>query len=286
MEIRRPALPPMSSYYPLYAGCQYNPLDDNYSLYFHAQPPAHQLGPTPGQGRFRAKPPKQMFLNPGNAPGSAVWHGPPPMPMPLPSGPAQVSNSSPGLDGSSPQPGRAWIVWRLKDYSSNPCPMDGSTAPDVHPASAPRESSEVSGSGSESLPMFRSGTWPHLMDPQDLNQPQSLSPYVHSEIPTGAKENDCESTSRSASFGLSRSLPPPPEDPALISFNSSAHIPISTGEPFLRHPRPQLPILPPLPPPPDPNIDPRFSMAPPPVGPIPPDAPTGADLDSPECRCV
>ncbi|KAF8585474.1 hypothetical protein K439DRAFT_1660249 [Ramaria rubella] len=325
-----PTLPPMSSYYPLYAGSQYNENDDSYSLYFHAQPPAHQVGPTPGQGRFRAKPPKQMFLNPGNTPNPTVWQSP--SPMPLPTGSATVTTStSPGPDGTSPQPGRAWIVWRLKNYSTNSCPMDPAPPMDTHSSSTQRAGSEVSGSGSEALPMFRSGTWPHLLDPQEPTHTQNLSPYVHPATPggsnNGTKDIPSAPGTRSAHFGLSSALtpaPPPPEDPGLISFNSSAHIPIRTSESFHphSHSHPHLHSHPPhqamshqspihhspshqasphqvllhhaqphhaSPPlshtaPPDPNIDPRFAGGARPLGPAVPNPPQGADLDSPEYR--
>lgn len=164
--------------------------------------------------------------------------------------------------------------------------MDPPPASDTR-FSVPRAGSEVSGSGSEPLPMYRSGTWPHLLDPEDPSRTQNLSPYVHPE--TASKDTPPAPGTHSAHFGRP-SKQPPSEDPGLISFNSSAHIPIRASETF-RPPLP-LPLSPHSPHPPrtqmsapDPNIDPSFSADPRPVHtPKAPEPPKGIDLDSKERR--
>ena len=305
------ALPPISSYYSLYAGSQYNESDDSYSLYFHSKPPAQQGGSTGGHSRSRVKLPKSR--NPTKSLGSGgAWQGPPL--KSLPSSSVHDSGTSPGPDGASSQSGRGWIVWRLKNYSSNTCPMDRSPVPDAHTTTAQRAGSEASGSSSDPLPLYRSGTWPHLMDPQIPNHAQNLSPYIHSETAAmSTRDAPNAPGTHSAHFGRSSTAASvtaagPSEDPGAVSFNSSAHIPIRPNETY-RSPRSlqQLPPSPPSPPPPPPpprhpasplqprppgtgpdgNVGPRYSADPHATrGHMAPEPPKGIDLDSPECRYV
>lgn len=276
----------MSTYYPLYTGSQYNESDDSYSLYFHAQPPVHQSGPPPiAPGRPRGKPSKSRNSTKTHGLGSGVHSNI------LPSGSTQDFQPPPGPDGSATQSGRAWVVWRLKDYSTNSCPMDPSPAPESRSTSMQRAGSEISGSGSEPpLPLYRSGTWPHLLDPQGLSHTQNLSPYVHHEAMMNGKDAPSTPGTHSAQFGQSSMVAPPPEDPGLVSFSSSAHILIHNGEPYCPPPPPPQSPLPPPPShttAPDAKREVRFPVASrPALRPMAPTPPKGSDLDSPECRYV
>ncbi|KAF8512328.1 hypothetical protein JB92DRAFT_3117228 [Gautieria morchelliformis] len=261
-----PALPPISSYYPLYTGSQYSENDDSYSLYFHAQPPPHHAAPTAGQSRVRAKPNKPR--NPNKASGSGgEWEGTPP--KSLPSESTHVAGSHPVPEGTfPPQPGRAWVVWRLKNYANNTCPMDTTAASDTHSSSVQRADSEMSGSGSgsEPLPMYRSGTWPHLLDPQDPGPTQNLSPYVHPEAASSSTDTPIGPATHSAQFGHP-SAQPRAEDPGL-------------SPPPLR-----TPVAAPVAAPDSNKMDARYHASPHPVhAPMAPQPPKGAELDSPECR--
>ncbi|KIJ34874.1 hypothetical protein M422DRAFT_34948 [Sphaerobolus stellatus SS14] len=126
-----------------------HPLQDNEYLYSNSPPTITWQSLYAGSQYDENEDKYKLYFH-APRPGDPAMSETPPLP-----GATMSTTTGKGPDGTN----KKWIVWVLKNYENNMCPFGGS------PGGAENGQDGRRNGQQENLPLYRSMTWSHLMDP-------------------------------------------------------------------------------------------------------------------------